>query len=70
MTQQIKDDAWLLGFEWAMGDTWIDFENPDLTTLHLQIMPEFEEGVETAILELKKRELQNLITGETYDKTT
>ncbi len=75
MNKPTKDDAWQLGFNWAIGtnsilekgDEEFDIENPDPSEASLVIMPQFEEGVEAGILERKKRELQDLITGETHD---
>ena len=60
MSEQIKDDAWLLGYEWAMGE----FDLQDKQYIYLQTMPEFNEGVQIAEDELKKDELKKLVLGD------
>ncbi len=62
MSEQIKNDAWVLGYEWAMGDVYIG--DKSIQYAHLQIMPEFEEGVKAAMDELKKDELKRLVLGD------
>ena len=59
MGEQIKNDAWLLGYNWAMGNVYIGENSIHCT--HLQIMPEFDQGVQAAEEELKKDELKKLV---------
>ena len=65
MSAQMEADAWILGYEWAMGDVYLGQDSIHFT--HLQIMPEFEEGVQAAIGVLKKQELVELILGDPND---
>ena len=64
MGEQIENEAWTLGYEWAMGDIYIGCKATQYA--HLQILPEFEEGVEAATNELKKQEMKKLILGDDY----
>jgi len=66
MSQQIKADAWTLGYEWAMGDIYIG--SSSIHYSHLQIMPEFDEGVQAAINVLKRQELVKLVLGDPDDE--
>lgn len=67
MGAQRQADAWILGYEWAMGDIYIGKDHQDLNITSLQIMPEFEEGVQAAINTLKRQELVKLVLGDSND---
>jgi len=65
MYKQIESDAWILGYEWAMGNVYIGDNSIQYT--HLQIMPEYEEGIEAALNVLKRQQLVELVMGESDD---
>ena len=66
MSEQMEADAWILGYEWAMGNIYIGYKATKHA--HLQIMPEFEEGVQTAKNILKKQRLVELVLGDPNDE--